>query len=60
VRLPFEIVSSDEPLLHAPPHVERAGVFVSPCLPGESGRMFWTRFAGISAGLVQMKEVHSN
>lgn len=29
-------------------------------LPGESGRVLWTRCAGGSAGFVQMKEVHSN
>jgi hypothetical protein len=36
------------------------GFFAPLYLPGESGRMFWTRFAGGNASLVQMKEVHSN
>jgi hypothetical protein len=36
------------------------GLFMPFDLPGESGRVFWTRFAGGNASLVQMKEVHSN
>lgn len=43
------------------PRIARVrGLFAPISLPGESGRVFWTRFAGDNASLVQMKEVHSN